>query len=217
MAASGRPVPTVIASDLDGTLLHSDGNAGYGTLSSRAVEAVKGLQASGGQFIIATGNPPDVVMPIARQLGCDGFYNICSDGDVVLKNGKVVRERRRPSKELARILPRIRSRFPNLSVALTSLSTGKRKSYADGSGDYGDTGFDSFYHKLCLQTMSEERYRQQMAGINEQIEQRQIAVPEDIFSTHPETLERECCATFRRLAAPLLLLLLLLLLCALAR
>ena len=77
-----RIVPEIAVSDLDGTLLHSDGNAGYGTLSTRAVAAVGAFMSSGGKFMIATGNPPSVVLPLARRLGCDGGYNICSD-----KNG----------------------------------------------------------------------------------------------------------------------------------
>ena len=58
--------PSLIACDLDGTLLHSDGNAGYGTLSKTAINAVQAYQSAGGTFMIATGNPPEVVMPIAK-------------------------------------------------------------------------------------------------------------------------------------------------------
>ena len=60
-------LPKLVVSDLDGTLLHSDGNAGYGTLSERSIQAVQAYRAAGGQFVIATGNPPEVVQPLAAQ------------------------------------------------------------------------------------------------------------------------------------------------------
>ena len=179
--------PSLIACDLDGTLLHSDGNAGYGTLSKTAINAVQAYQSAGGTFMIATGNPPEVVMPIAKKLGCDSGYNICSDGDIVLRNGIKVRERLRPSRELQRILPMIRKKFPTLGLALTTLSGKHRRSYASPN-------FEGFYRDMCLQTMTMEEYEKQIASIRENIESVTMEKPEELFNLKPETLEQSFMA-----------------------
>jgi hydroxymethylpyrimidine pyrophosphatase-like HAD family hydrolase len=187
-ASSERIFPKIVASDLDGTLLHSDGNAGYGTLSERSIAAVARYRSTGGKFVIATGNPPEVVLELAEKLGCAQGYHVCSDGDIVVKAGSVVRRRERPGRELAAILPRIRAQFPNLGLALTTLDMGESRC------SYATFGFDDFYRQFCLQTMDEATYDEQMEGIRERIEGKEMEEPEQLFKLHPESLQQSFMA-----------------------
>ena len=66
-----------IATDLDGTLLRSDG-----TVSARTRTAVMAAEDSGLRFVIATGRPPRWIAPIVEQLGDRGLV-ICANGAAV--------------------------------------------------------------------------------------------------------------------------------------
>ena len=66
-----------IATDLDGTLLRSDG-----TVSTRTRAAVMAAEDSGLRFVIATGRPPRWIAPIVEQLGDRGLV-ICANGAAV--------------------------------------------------------------------------------------------------------------------------------------
>ena len=66
-----------IATDLDGTLLRSDG-----TVSERTQRAVRDAEDAGLQFIIATGRPPRWIAPVVEQLGERGLV-ICANGAAV--------------------------------------------------------------------------------------------------------------------------------------
>lgn len=63
-----------IATDLDGTLLRSDG-----TVSSRTRAAVDAAEDAGWLVVIATGRPPRWIPPIVEQLGERGLV-VCANG-----------------------------------------------------------------------------------------------------------------------------------------
>lgn len=75
----GRSVTTIraIATDLDGTLLGSDGR-----VSDRTRAAVHAAEAAGLLFVIATGRPPRWIPPIVEQLGDRGLV-VCANGATV--------------------------------------------------------------------------------------------------------------------------------------
>ena len=83
-APAGRP-PTVvavstyraIATDLDGTLLGSDGR-----VSARTRAAVLADEDRGMDVVIATGRPPRWIAPIVEQLGDRGLV-LCANGAAV--------------------------------------------------------------------------------------------------------------------------------------
>ena len=86
MVATGcgrRPTVTVvsiyraIATDLDGTLLGSDGR-----ISERTRVAVLGAEDAGLAVVIATGRPPRWIAPIVDQLGDRGLV-VCANGAAV--------------------------------------------------------------------------------------------------------------------------------------
>jgi Cof subfamily protein (haloacid dehalogenase superfamily) len=69
--------PTVIASDVDGTLLDDDEN-----VSPRTRAAVRAAVESGAQFVIATGRPPRWVQPVVDALGFAPMA-VCANGAVI--------------------------------------------------------------------------------------------------------------------------------------
>ena len=70
-------LPRIVASDLDGTLLRSDG-----TLSERTVRALSAVQAAGAQVVLCTARPVRWVRPIAAQAGAAGLA-VCVNGAVI--------------------------------------------------------------------------------------------------------------------------------------
>lgn len=66
-----------IATDLDGTLLGSDG-----TVSARTRDAVDAAEDAGLLFVIATGRPPRWIPPVIEQLGERGLV-VCANGGSV--------------------------------------------------------------------------------------------------------------------------------------
>ncbi|MCU1454046.1 MAG: Cof-type family hydrolase [Acidimicrobiales bacterium] len=67
----------LFATDLDGTLLRSDG-----TVSDRTRAAVDAAEAAGIGLVIATGRPPRWIPPIVEQLGERGLV-VCGNGALV--------------------------------------------------------------------------------------------------------------------------------------
>jgi hydroxymethylpyrimidine pyrophosphatase-like HAD family hydrolase len=70
-------IPRIIASDLDGTLLHSDG-----TLGERTRRALAAAAAAGIQIVLCTARPPRWMAPLARALDHDGLA-VCANGAVI--------------------------------------------------------------------------------------------------------------------------------------
>ncbi len=76
----GRDVTSAyraIATDLDGTLLGSDGK-----VSARTRDAVRAAEDAGLLVVIATGRPPRWIPPIVEQLGERGLV-VCANGATV--------------------------------------------------------------------------------------------------------------------------------------
>jgi Cof subfamily protein (haloacid dehalogenase superfamily) len=69
--------PKVVATDLDGTLLRSDG-----TLDERSRQALAAVEAAGSLVVICTARPTRWMRPLARATGHHGVA-ICANGGVV--------------------------------------------------------------------------------------------------------------------------------------
>jgi Cof subfamily protein (haloacid dehalogenase superfamily) len=80
----------LIASDLDGTLLRSDG-----TVSARTREAIRAAQAGGVRVVFVTARPPRVVGAIVEAAALEGVV-ICSNGAILydVARGAIVRHER---------------------------------------------------------------------------------------------------------------------------
>ncbi len=69
--------PRLVATDLDGTLLRSDG-----TLDARTREAIARVEASGVPVVLCTARPARVLRPLAQATGHRGIA-VCSNGSVI--------------------------------------------------------------------------------------------------------------------------------------
>lgn len=72
------PPCQLIATDIDGTLLRSDG-----TVSDRARRAIADVEDSGRLFVLVTGRPPRWLRPITEQVAHRGLA-ICANGGIVM-------------------------------------------------------------------------------------------------------------------------------------
>lgn len=70
-------LPRLIACDLDGTLLRTDG-----TVSDRSVAALRRVEATGARVVLVTGRPPRFVAPLAARTGGHETA-ICANGGLV--------------------------------------------------------------------------------------------------------------------------------------
>ncbi len=72
-----RPLPRLIATDLDGTLLD-----GRRELTARTVAAVHAAVARGIEVVLVTARPPRTVAPLMARLG-DGVEALCGNGTLL--------------------------------------------------------------------------------------------------------------------------------------
>lgn len=115
-AVASPAVTTLIASDLDGTLLRSDG-----TLSDRTARAVQACEDAGMTMVIATGRPPRWIDRIGEQLGHRGMA-VCCNGALIydLAAGAVVSSTMLAAEVTAEIALRLRRQFPGVLFAVES-------------------------------------------------------------------------------------------------
>jgi Cof subfamily protein (haloacid dehalogenase superfamily) len=66
--------PKLVVTDLDGTIIRSDG-----TISARTVAAFARVEQAGARFALATGRPPRILTKVAAAFGNRGVA-ICSNG-----------------------------------------------------------------------------------------------------------------------------------------
>ena len=70
-------IPKLVATDLDGTLLRSDG-----TVDERTRRAIAAIEAAGVTFVICTARPPRWLRPLAEATGHRGLA-VCANGGVI--------------------------------------------------------------------------------------------------------------------------------------
>jgi hypothetical protein len=83
-------LPRLIATDLDGTLLRSDGQ-----VSGRTRAAIEAAQSAGIAVVLVTARPPRVVREVAEEAGVTGPV-VCSNGSILydLASDTVIRHER---------------------------------------------------------------------------------------------------------------------------
>ena len=104
------PSFAVVATDLDGTLVRSDGSIGDRTL--RAVDAV---QDAGSTVVFVTGRPPRWLAPVADLTGHRGVA-LCANGALVidLADGSVIDSHPFPGEAGLEAVKRLRAAMPDL-------------------------------------------------------------------------------------------------------
>ena len=112
--------PRVVATDLDGTIVRSDG-----TISARTREKLQAAEQAGAMVVIVTGRPARWLEGIAEQTGHRGLA-ICANGAVVwdLHDERVVASYPMPAVAAGEIADRLRGEIPELGFAVESVSEG---------------------------------------------------------------------------------------------
>ena len=111
---SASTAPRLVASDLDGTLLRSDG-----TVSDRTVSALAAAEAAGLQVVFVTGRPTRWMAEIARRTRHTGLA-ICANGAVVydLHTEQVVQDFRIDGATALQLVEALRAQVPGVAFAV---------------------------------------------------------------------------------------------------
>lgn len=106
--------PRLVATDLDGTVVRSDG-----TFSGRTVDALARVERVGADLVFVTGRPPRWMHTIAASTGHHGLA-ICGNGAVVydLHQERVLESWPIATHVLQDVVQRLRTAVPGLSFAV---------------------------------------------------------------------------------------------------
>jgi Cof subfamily protein (haloacid dehalogenase superfamily) len=112
--------PRVVATDLDGTIVRSDG-----TISARTRDALAAVERAGAMVVLVTGRPPRWLTDIAVQTGHHGLA-ICANGAVVwhLHDERVVASYPLERDAVRDIAAALRAEIPELGFAVETVSDG---------------------------------------------------------------------------------------------
>jgi Cof subfamily protein (haloacid dehalogenase superfamily) len=119
-AAATAATPRLVATDLDGTLLRSDG-----TVSPRTRDALRRATAAGARVVAVTGRPVRWMHAVAEALQHQGVA-VCSNGAVVydLVVERVVQVRPFPRGTLLDLADVLRGLVPDVAFGVESLARG---------------------------------------------------------------------------------------------
>ncbi len=105
--------PRLVATDLDGTVVRSDG-----TISARTTAAIARLEELGVPFVMVTGRPPRWMAPVAEATGHRGLA-VCANGALLydLHTERVVRSHLLDADAAAQVVTALREQVPGVSFA----------------------------------------------------------------------------------------------------
>ncbi|WP_239310412.1 MULTISPECIES: HAD family hydrolase [unclassified Frankia] len=108
--------PALVATDLDGTLIRTDGS-----VSARTRAALHRVSGAGALVVFVTGRPTRVMAEIVAQTGASGLA-ICANGAIAydLDSHRVVRHRTLDVTTALRLATEIRAAIPDVSFAVES-------------------------------------------------------------------------------------------------
>lgn len=112
--------PRVVASDLDGTVVRSDG-----TFSDRTRAALAAVEAAGATFVMVTGRPVRWMHAVAEQTGHRGLA-VCANGALLydLHTEEVVRSWLLSSTAAHDVVQSLRAALPGIAFAVERLHLG---------------------------------------------------------------------------------------------
>jgi HAD superfamily hydrolase (TIGR01484 family) len=110
-------VPLVVATDLDGTIVRSDG-----TISTRTRDALVMAAEAGATVVIVTGRPPRWMHPIAEQTGHHGLA-VCANGALVydLRTETIVESHPLGVDVARELVASLRAAIPGLGFAVETV------------------------------------------------------------------------------------------------
>jgi Cof subfamily protein (haloacid dehalogenase superfamily) len=112
-----RPTsPKVVASDLDGTLVDSEGH-----ISPRTRKALDRVREAGALLVFVTGRPPRWMAQVVAETGASGLA-VCANGAMVydLGSGEVIRQHVLDPASAGRLVEAIRAEIPGVTFAVES-------------------------------------------------------------------------------------------------
>ena len=112
--------PRVVATDLDGTIVRSDG-----TISTRTRTALTAAEAAGVMVVIVTGRPPRWLHGIAEETGHHGLA-ICANGALVydLHTEQVVESHPLEVEVARQLIDELRAAIPGLAFGVERVDVG---------------------------------------------------------------------------------------------
>jgi Cof subfamily protein (haloacid dehalogenase superfamily) len=112
--------PRVVATDLDGTIVRSDG-----TISARTRAALTAAEAAGAMVVIVTGRPPRWLEGIAQETGHHGLA-ICANGALVfdLHTEEVVESHPLEVAVARQLVNELRAAIPGLAFGVERVDLG---------------------------------------------------------------------------------------------
>jgi Cof subfamily protein (haloacid dehalogenase superfamily) len=174
-------MPRVVASDLDGTLIRSDG-----TVSSRSRDAIASVEAAGATFVMVTGRPPRWMKAIAEETGHRGLA-ICANGAVVydLHTDSVVESFLLPAAVAVQVAHSLRSKIPGVAFAAEhhERAFAHEQAYVP-RWDSGDPRITTTIEDLLRDDVVKLLARHPSLGPDDLLEQAQAAVGADVTITH---------------------------------
>jgi HAD superfamily hydrolase (TIGR01484 family) len=105
----------LVATDLDGTVIRSDG-----TISARTIAAFRRAERAGARLVLVTGRPPRAMAEIASALGRRDGIAICSNGALTydLRTGEVTPVQLIAPEQLAAAVRNLRAAIPGIGIAV---------------------------------------------------------------------------------------------------
>jgi Cof subfamily protein (haloacid dehalogenase superfamily) len=112
--ATTPPRIRLVATDLDGTIVRSDG-----TISDRTVKSLARAEEAGAAVVLVTGRPPRWIGPVAEATGHRGMV-ICSNGGIIydLHDERIIESFLIPAATVAQVVDILRTALPDLSFAV---------------------------------------------------------------------------------------------------
>lgn len=107
-------LPRLVATDLDGTLLHTDG-----TVSDWTVDVMRATERAGVQIVVVTARPPHWMHQLLEVIGEHGLA-ICANGAFVydVVGRRVLREHTLSREAVAEIAADLRRELPGITFAV---------------------------------------------------------------------------------------------------